>query len=71
MATPRRSDHSSISPALLIYHSALGFKHEFNRSLQHSNVIIRVLLANGRRAEIDLASVDQLEAIIGALERRP
>jgi hypothetical protein len=34
-------------------------------------LIIRVLLANGRRAEIDLASVDQLEAIIGALERRP
>lgn len=34
-------------------------------------LIVRLHLANGRRAEIDLAGVDQLEAIIGALERRP
>jgi hypothetical protein len=34
-------------------------------------IIVRLHLANGRRAEIDLVGVDQLEAIIGALERLP
>ena len=34
-------------------------------------LIVRLHLANGRRAEIDLAGVDQLEAILGALERQP
>jgi len=34
-------------------------------------LIVRLHLANGRRAEIDLAGVDQLEAILGVLERRP
>ena len=34
-------------------------------------VTVRLHLANGRRAEIDLTGVEQLDAILGALERRP
>jgi len=34
-------------------------------------VILRLHLANGRRAEIDVTQVEQLEAILGALERQP
>lgn len=32
---------------------------------------IRLQLANGRRAEIDLTGIEQLAAILGALERQP
>jgi hypothetical protein len=32
---------------------------------------VRLHLANGRRAEIDLAGIEQLETILGALERQP
>lgn len=34
-------------------------------------VTVRLHLANGRRAEIDLMGVEQLEATIAALERQP
>lgn len=34
-------------------------------------VTVRLHLANGRRAEIDLMGVEQLEAAIAALERQP
>jgi hypothetical protein len=34
-------------------------------------VTVRLHLANGRRAEIDLMGMEQLEATIAALERRP
>lgn len=34
-------------------------------------VTVRLHLANGRRAEIDLMGVEQLEATITALERQP
>ena len=32
---------------------------------------VRLHLANGRRAEIDLTGIEQLQAILGALERQP
>ena len=34
-------------------------------------ITVRLHLANGRRAEIDLTGVEQFAAILGALERRP
>jgi hypothetical protein len=34
-------------------------------------VTVRLHLANGRRAEIDLMGVEQLEATLAALERQP
>jgi hypothetical protein len=34
-------------------------------------VTVRLQLANGRRAEIDLTGVEQLEALLRALERQP
>lgn len=39
-------------------------------SLRPAPIIVRVLLGNGRRAEIELAELDQLAAIMSALERR-
>jgi hypothetical protein len=34
-------------------------------------VTVRLHLANGRRAEIDLSGIEQLEVLLGALERQP
>ena len=37
----------------------------------HRPVTVRLQLANGRRAEVDLSGIEQLQTLLGVLERQP